>query len=112
VWGGEKRRLALALEMVSAPSLLLCDEVTSGLDPKSEEEIVQLLYRLSREDRRIVLSVTHSLRHLALYDSILVLHQGHLVYHGPSQFMLGHFGVNDPELVFPALAKKPVEEWD
>lgn len=109
--GGERRRLALALEMVSQPSLLLCDEVTSGLDPKSEEEVVHLLHRLSRENHRIVLSVTHSLRHLALYDSVVVLHEGHLVYHGPGEHLLPHFGVRDPEEVFPALAKKPAAEW-
>ncbi|MSR65249.1 MAG: ATP-binding cassette domain-containing protein [Verrucomicrobiae bacterium] len=109
--GGEKRRLALALELVSSPSLLLCDEVTSGLDPKSEEEIVQLLYRLSREDHRIVLSVTHSLRHLSLYDSVAVLYQGYLAYHGPGSYLLEHFGAHDPEEVFPALARKPGEEW-
>ncbi|MGA3172469.1 MAG: ABC transporter ATP-binding protein, partial [Chthoniobacteraceae bacterium] len=40
--GGQKRRLALALEMATQPVLLLCDEVTSGLDTKSEDEIVKL----------------------------------------------------------------------
>ena len=59
--GGQKRRLAMALEMVSSPHLLLCDEVTSGLDPKAEDEIVKLMHQLSRTDDRIVLSVTHSL---------------------------------------------------
>jgi ABC-type multidrug transport system ATPase subunit len=68
--GGQKRRLALALEMVSDPHLLLCDEVTSGLDPKAEDEIARLMHQLSRRENRIVLSVTHSLRHLALYDSV------------------------------------------
>jgi ABC-type multidrug transport system ATPase subunit len=45
--GGQKRRLALALEMVSSPRLLLCDEVTSGLDPNAEDEIAHLLHELS-----------------------------------------------------------------
>ena len=67
--GGQKRRLGLAMELVSSPKLLLCDEVTSGLDPRSEREIVRLLHDLSRKDGRIVLSVTHSLAHLELYDS-------------------------------------------
>ncbi|MGC4013939.1 MAG: ABC transporter ATP-binding protein [Luteolibacter sp.] len=74
--GGQKRRLGLAMELVSDPKLLLCDEVTSGLDPRSEREIVRLLHDLSRKDGRIVLSVTHSLAHLELYDSILVTSRG------------------------------------
>jgi ABC-type multidrug transport system ATPase subunit len=65
--GGQKRRLGLAMELVSHPKLLLCDEVTSGLDPRSEREIVHLLHDISRREGRIVLSVTHSLAHLELY---------------------------------------------
>src|SRR5882724_7625601 len=55
--GGQKRRLALALEMVSSPHLLLCDEVTSGLDPKAEDEIANLMHHIAQRDNRIVLSV-------------------------------------------------------
>src|SRR4051812_31409077 len=88
--GGQKRRLALALEMVSSPTLLLCDEVTSGLDPLAEDEIVRLLRILATPEKgdatgavpRTVLSVTHSLRHLELHDSVAVLFQGHLIFHG------------------------------
>jgi ABC-type multidrug transport system ATPase subunit len=109
--GGQKRRLALALEMVSSPHLLLCDEVTSGLDPKAEDEIAKLMYQLSRRDNRIVLSVTHSLRHLALYDSIVVLYQGHLAYHGPADFLFHYFGVETPEELFPRLAQRSPDDW-
>ena len=109
--GGQKRRLAMALEMVSAPHLLLCDEVTSGLDPKAEDEIVKLMHQLSRNDNRIVLSVTHSLRHLALYDSILVLYRGHVAYHGSSEFLFHYFGIEQPEDLFPRLAQRQPEDW-
>ena len=109
--GGQKRRLGLAMELVSDPKLLLCDEVTSGLDPRSEREIVRLLHDLSRKDGRIVLSVTHSLAHLELYDSILVLHEGRVAFHGPPEKLTHYFSVTDTEEVYPRLATQPSERW-
>ncbi|MEK7951130.1 ABC transporter ATP-binding protein/permease [Luteolibacter soli] len=109
--GGQKRRLGLAMELVSDPKLLLCDEVTSGLDPRSEREIVRLLHDLSRREGRIVLSVTHSLAHLELYDSILVLHEGRVAYHGPPDQLNHYFSVHDTEEVYPKLATQTSERW-
>ena len=109
--GGQKRRLGLAMELVSDPKLLLCDEVTSGLDPRSEREIVRLLHDLSRRDGRIVMSVTHSLAHLELYDSILVLHEGRVVFHGPPEKLNHYFSVGDTEEVYPRLVTQPSERW-
>ena len=109
--GGQKRRLAMALEMVSSPRLLLCDEVTSGLDPKAEDEIARLMHQLSRRDDRIVLSVTHSLRHLALYDSVIVLYQGHVAYHGPADYLFHYFNCEHPEDLFPRLAQRKAADW-
>ena len=109
--GGQKRRLGLAMELVSDPKLLLCDEVTSGLDPRSEREIVRLLHDLSRKDGRIVLSVTHSLAHLELYDSILVLHEGRVAFHGPPEQLTHYFSVTDTEEVYPRLATQSAERW-
>jgi len=109
--GGQKRRLGLAMELVSDPKLLLCDEVTSGLDPRSEREIVRLLHDLSRKDGRIVLSVTHSLAHLELYDSILVLHEGRVAFHGPPEQLTHYFSVGDTEEIYPRLATQPPERW-
>lgn len=109
--GGQKRRLGLAMELVSRPHLLLCDEVTSGLDPKSERDIVQLLHQLSLQDERIVVNVTHSLSNLDLYDSVLVLYEGHLVYHGPPEAMMHYFSVESPVAVYPALPHRKAADW-
>jgi ABC transport system ATP-binding/permease protein len=110
--GGQRRRLAMAMEMASQPYLLLCDEVTSGLDPKSEDEIVKLMHDLSRTDERIVLSVTHSLQHVSLYDSVIVLYQGNLVYHGAPEFIVHYFGIERPEDLYPRLSERKVEDWN
>lgn len=109
--GGQMRRLGLAMELVSDPKILLCDEVTSGLDPRSEREIVHLLRDLSRKDGRIILSVTHSLAHLELYDSILVLHEGRVAYHGPPERLTHYFSIADAEEVYPSLSAQDSERW-
>lgn len=110
--GGQKRRLGLALELVTNPCLLLCDEVTSGLDPKSEQEITELLRVLARENkRRIVINVTHSLASLNAFDSVLVMYQGHLVYHGPPKLLTHYFSVEHPEDVYLRLTQREAQEW-
>lgn len=109
--GGQRRRLALAMELVSKPAMLLCDEVTSGLDPQAEDEIVRLLHGLSRSSGRVVLSVTHSLRHLDLYDSVLVLFEGVLAYHGPPEYLAHYFRTDDPQELFSRLELRSAKEW-
>ncbi len=109
--GGQKRRLGLAMEMVADPALLLCDEVTSGLDPKTEQEIVRLMHTLSRKGDRLVVNVTHSLANLDLHDSVLVLHAGKLVYHGPPKLMSHYFSVAHPEEIYKRLANRDPEKW-
>lgn len=109
--GGQKRRLALAMELISAPQLLLCDEVTSGLDPRSEKEIVELLHKLSLSENRIIISVTHSLDHLELYDSILVLHEGNVAYHGSTKTLAHYFGVTELEEIYPKLGQQKGDVW-
>jgi ABC-type multidrug transport system ATPase subunit len=109
--GGQRRRLALAIELTSRPEILLCDEVTSGLDPQSEDGIVRLLYGLSRQHQRLVLSVTHSLTHLELYDSVTVFHGGYLVYQGRPEFLAHYFRVDSPEEVYTQLELREPAEW-
>lgn len=109
--GGQKRRLALALELVTSPHLLLCDEVTSGLDAKSEHDVMQVLRKVASKQKRVVLAVTHSLRHLSQFDSVLVLHEGRVAYHGAPAHLLHYFNVKSAEDVFPRLALKSPDGW-
>lgn len=110
--GGQKRRLGLALELVTDPCLLLCDEVTSGLDPKSENEITNLLRVLSRgHPKRVVVNVTHSLASLDAYDSVMVMYQGVLTYHGPPNAMMHYFAAEHPEEVYLKLTERKAGDW-
>jgi len=109
--GGQKRRLALAMELVNSPPILLCDEVTSGLDPQAEDEIVDLLRRVAREGERLVISVTHSLKHLTSYDTVLVLNKGVLAYGGKPGHLAHYFRVDDPNLVYAQLQSRDAEGW-
>ncbi|MEI8294007.1 MAG: ATP-binding cassette domain-containing protein [bacterium] len=109
--GGQRRRLALAIELTSRPEILLCDEVTSGLDPQAEDDIVKLLQDLSRQSQRLVLSVTHSLKHLELYDSVTVFYGGHVVYQGSPEFLAHYFRVDSPSDVYAQLELRTPGEW-
>ena len=97
--------------MTSQPEILLCDEVTSGLDPRSEDEIVRLLHNLSRRKNRLVLSVTHSLEHLNLYDSVLVLYRGIVAYQGPPAFLTHYFSVDSPNKLYERLELREPADW-
>jgi ABC-type multidrug transport system ATPase subunit len=107
--GGEKRRLALAMELVSEPAIILADEVTSGLDPKSAFEITALLRSLAKEKKKIVLHVTHELKHFHYYDSIVVLAKGAVVFQGTPSGMLSYFQVRDADDIFKRLGEIPIK---
>lgn len=109
--GGQRRRLALAMELASEPALLLCDEVTSGLDARSEREILDLLRRIAREGNRVVIVVTHGLRDLEAYDKVAVLSGGYLAYLGPPETLAHYFRVTRPEEIFERLPQRAAAEW-
>lgn len=109
--GGQKRRLALAMELVSEPSIILADEVTSGLDPKSSSEITSVLRRLATEKGKIVLHVTHELKHLRYYDSVVVLIGGVVAFQGTPEEMASYFQTSDPEAIFQRISEALPEEW-
>jgi ABC-type multidrug transport system ATPase subunit len=109
--GGQLRRLGLALELATEPACLLCDEVTSGLDPRSEDQILAVLRRLVVEQERTVLCVIHNLAKLEQFDVVTVVYDGAVVFQGSHPALLAHFGIADALTLYDRLAEHSVEEW-
>jgi ABC-type multidrug transport system ATPase subunit len=80
--GGQRRRLALAETLVADPPLLLVDELTSGLDPQAEANMMRWLQFLAHRAGKTILLVTHAVGNLALTDSVMFMKQGRIVFHG------------------------------
>ena len=109
--GGQRKRVSVALEMLTKPSLLFLDEPTSGLDPGLDRQVMILLRELADAGRTVVV-VTHSVENLGLADYLLVLAAGgHVAYFGPPADAPSYFGVADMPSVFLALEAAPGSEW-
>lgn len=60
--GGQQQRVAIARAIVHAPPIVICDEPTSALDHETGKKIMELLYELSKDEKRTVIIVTHDAR--------------------------------------------------
>lgn len=76
--GGEQQRVAVARAMVNDPAIILADEPTGNLDSQHAEEIWRLLRKLSDEQRRTIIAVTHEAAGAAFADRIIVLRDGRI----------------------------------
>ena len=109
--GGQTRRLGLALELVGNPRCLLCDEVTSGLDPLSEDRILELLRSIVESQGKTVLCTIHNLGKLPEFDHITVLYEGRLVFQGDFSSLQQWFGIEDPLRLYHALDGREPGYW-
>lgn len=107
-----RRRLNLALALVSDAPLVLCDALTDDLDVKSQQEITALLKYVSEDvPGRIVVQATQGLANLQSSDSVLIMHEGHVCFHGPAKAVAHYFSINTVEELYPRLAQRPAERW-
>ena len=83
--GGEKRRVGIACELVTSPSILFLDEPTSGLDAYNAFNVIECLVTLVKNYNRTVVFTIHQPRSniVALFDQLILLAQGKTVYSGP-----------------------------
>ncbi|KQU64943.1 ABC transporter [Aminobacter sp. DSM 101952] len=87
--GGQKQRVCIARALAAKPRLIICDEVTSALDPLVANGILKLLLGLQAEEGVAYLFITHDLATVkSIADSIAVMYRGEVVRYGPKSEVL------------------------
>ena len=104
--GGQKRRVTVAIELVTNPSLVLLDEPTSGLDAYGSLKVVKVLKLLAERGRTVVCTIHQPRADIfKLFDKLLLLKDGETMYFGDAQSSLEYFsryGVEVDTTVNPA----------
>ncbi|XP_055917419.1 ATP-binding cassette sub-family G member 1 [Eupeodes corollae] len=103
--GGEKKRLAVALELVNNPTVLILDEPTTGLDGSIANQCISLLKKLAQEGRTIVCTI-HQPSGLAIemFDALYAIAEGKCIYSGGTLNLvpfLAQLDLNCPEIYNP-----------
>lgn len=106
--GGQRKRVSIAVELITKPSVIFLDEPTSGLDPATEEKIMKLFRQIAESGRTVILT-THAMENVKLFDKIVLLMRGKLVFYGKPDEALNHVGAKSFKELYDKI-EEPVEE--
>ena len=104
--GGTRRKVELARALMTAPSILLLDEATAGLDPASRRDLVDHVGRLARERGLAVLWATHIVSEVIAADRVILLDKGRILADAPPHVLIERSGEPDLERAFLALTRR------
>lgn len=108
--GGQRKRVSIAIELLSDPELLFLDEPASGLDPGTERSLMNALRQMASSGKTIVL-VTHSTLNLQMCDKIVFMGKGgNLCYCGNEKQAEAFFGVDSLVDTYDLISNEP-EKW-
>lgn len=108
--GGQRKRVSVGVELLAKPAILFLDEPSSGLDPATEFQLMELLRDLADTGCTIVCT-THVMENAYLMDQLIVLCGGVLAFQGSSQAAREYFGVQKLTGLYDRLADRPPKEW-
>lgn len=108
--GGQRKRVSVAMELLTDPALLVLDEPTSGLDPGLEARLMALFADLAARGRMVLVS-THAMQSLDCCAGLLLIVDGHLAYFGPPADALPFFHTDRFEGIFDQLGKLAPPVW-
>ena len=106
--GGQRKRVSIAVELITKPSVIFLDEPTSGLDPATEEKIMKLFRQIAESGRTVILT-THAMENVKLFDKIVVLIRGKLAFYGKPSEALEHLGAKSFKELYDKL-EEPIEQ--
>jgi ABC-2 type transport system ATP-binding protein len=107
---GQQQKVAIARSFLTAPSLLLMDEPTTGLDPRSKKDVQSALEALREERQVTVLLCTHDMDEAAqLCDRVLMMDNGHVLADGTPEELCREHACSTLEEVFMQLTGKTLE---
>jgi len=90
--GGEKRRVSIAIQILTDPKILMLDEPSSGLDANTAHGMMELLQALAKEGRTIICTIHQSRSDLfPLFGNLLLLANGRMIYSGKAENMMEYF---------------------
>ena len=110
--GGQRKRVSIATELLDKPSVLFLDEPSSGLDPATEFSLMRILRGLAAQDCTVICT-THVLGRAYLFDKIVFLHGGRVIFDGSPDLSYGYFQVESLDQVYIRTADegKSGDEW-
>lgn len=109
--GGQLRRIGLGIELATNPPAMFCDEVTSGLDPLSENTILDMLKKFCGEGGKTIICIIHNLAKLDYFDLVTVVYEGCVVFQGSPSELNSHFEIESPLNLYDALNAKGLKYW-
>jgi len=109
--GGQRKRVSIAVEILTDPLILFLDEPTSPLDPQTIEDFLMILKKLSQKGTTVVM-VTHKPEDLEYMDQVIFMAEGgHICYYGKTNEYLNFFNVSDTVKVYSLLIKEKKDQW-